>query len=46
MVDAYVRELFHFAIEGRHVSGERVLLVLVAFVVCCRGSFATPRQQA
>jgi hypothetical protein len=27
MVDAYVREFFHFAVEGRHVSGERAEVV-------------------
>ena len=32
MVDADVREFFHFAVEGRHVSDERDLLVWAAFV--------------
>jgi hypothetical protein len=32
MVDAYIREFFHFAVEGRHISGERGSLVLAAFV--------------
>jgi len=46
MVDADVREFFHFAIEGRHVSGKRVVVGVVLMTFVAVGGTLLPRRES